>query len=206
MLALWKKHGNQCNQEIYGWKGWHINGAKFASFRHLIVLMVEGKNANVVILEAPWVMLRGEWPLFFEVVTNIKLLIWFVTSFKKYMVKGKLGVMKSHNYHIMFQSILPIYMHYQMTSHPHTIVLQLCKIFKILSCKMYNLTRFIELKSVAVYSLCLLEKVFPPNFFDLMTHVIHLIDELELCGHVHTRWMYLIKHAMKDLKGYPHHG
>jgi hypothetical protein len=52
---------------------------------------------------------------------------------------------------------------------------------------MYNLTRFTELKSDVVYSLCLLEKVFLPNFFDLMTHVvIHLIDELELCGLVHT--------------------
>ncbi len=48
------------------------------------------------------------------------------------------------------------------------------------------------------------EKVFPPNFFDLMTCVIHLIDELELCGPMHTRWMYPIEHAMKDLKGYVH--
>jgi hypothetical protein len=76
----------------------------------------------------------------------------------------------------------------------------LCKIFKVLCCKVYDLARFVELKSDAVYSLCLLEKVFLPNLFDLMTHVIHMIYELELCGPMHTRWMYPIKHAMKDLK------
>jgi hypothetical protein len=68
---------------------------------------------------------------------------------------------------------------------------------------MYNLVRFTKLRSVAMHSLCLLEKAFPPNFFDLMTHVvIHLIDELELCGLVHIRWMYPIEHAMTYLKRY----
>jgi hypothetical protein len=38
-----------------------------------------------------------------------------------------------------------------------------------------------------------------------MTHVvIHLIDELELCGPMHIRWMYPIERAMKNLKGYVH--
>jgi hypothetical protein len=65
----------------------------------------------------------------------------------------------------------------------------------------YDQTRFAKLKNVVVCSLCLLEKVFPPNFFDLMTHVVIHLDELELCGLVHTRWIYLIECAMKDLKG-----
>ncbi len=38
-----------------------------------------------------------------------------------------------------------------------------------------------------------------------MTHVvIHLIDELELCRPMHIQWMYPIKRAMKNLKGYVH--
>jgi len=51
--------------------------------------------------------------------------------------------------------------------------------------------------------LCLLEKVFPPSFFDLMMHpIIHLVDEFHICGHVHIHWMYPIECAMKDLKAY----
>jgi hypothetical protein len=36
-----------------------------------------------------------------------------------------------------------------------------------------------------------------------MTHlIIHLVEELDLCGPVHTRWMYPIERYMKALKGY----
>ncbi len=36
-----------------------------------------------------------------------------------------------------------------------------------------------------------------------MTHLlIHLVEELELCGSVHTHWMYLVEHSFKTLKGF----
>ncbi len=50
--------------------------------------------------------------------------------------------------------------------------------------------------------LCLFVKMSPLNIFDLMTNlVIHLIDELHICGPVHARWMYPIE-QVKDLKGH----
>ncbi len=49
----------------------------------------------------------------------------------------------------------------------------------------------------------IIENVFPPVNFDVMTHlVVHLVEELELCGLVPTRWMYSIKQYMKNLIGY----
>ena len=51
--------------------------------------------------------------------------------------------------------------------------------------------------------LCLLEKEFPPSFFDLMTHLlVHLVEELQICGPLHSRWMYPMEHYMKSLKGF----
>jgi len=45
--------------------------------------------------------------------------------------------------------------------------------------------------------------VIPPTCFDVMTHlIIHLVEELDLCGPVHTRWMYPIERYMKAVKGY----
>jgi hypothetical protein len=59
------------------------------------------------------------------------------------------------------------------------------------------------LKARAITTLCLLEKIFLPSFFDLMTHlVIHLVDEFHICGPIHVHWMYPIECAMKDLKDY----
>ncbi len=49
----------------------------------------------------------------------------------------------------------------------------------------------------------MLEMVMPLSFFDVMTHlVIHLVEELNLCGPIHIRGMYCIKWMNKVLKGY----
>jgi hypothetical protein len=46
-----------------------------------------------------------------------------------------------------------------------------------------------------------LEKVFPLACFDIMTHlVIHLVEELDIYGPIHTRWMYPMERYMKALK------
>ena len=59
------------------------------------------------------------------------------------------------------------------------------------------------MRSEEVIALCMLEKEFPPSFFDIMSHlVLHLVEEVEICGHVHTRWMYPIERYLKTLKAY----
>lgn len=54
-----------------------------------------------------------------------------------------------------------------------------------------------------VLTLCELEKIFPPSFFDVMEHLpIHLADEALLTGCVIFRWMYPIKRYLLTLKQY----
>jgi hypothetical protein len=75
--------------------------------------------------------------------------------------------------------------------------------FKLLCTKVYDPNAYQVLKAITITTLCLLEKIFPPSFFYLMTHlIIHLVDEFHICGPIHVHWMYPIEHAMKDLKGY----
>jgi hypothetical protein len=48
-----------------------------------------------------------------------------------------------------------------------------------------------ELTKETAVTMCMLEKVFLPSFFDVMSHLpIHLVQQLDICGPVHTRWMY----------------
>ncbi len=57
-------------------------------------------------------------------------------------------------------------------------------------------------KEMAI-ALALLEQEFPPSFFEVVTHLlIHLVEELKLCGLVQTQWMYFIERYLKTLKGY----
>jgi hypothetical protein len=49
----------------------------------------------------------------------------------------------------------------------------------------------------------MLEIWWPLGFFDLQTHfIIHLVDELEICGHVGSRWCYPIEQYLHVLKKY----
>lgn len=54
-----------------------------------------------------------------------------------------------------------------------------------------------------VETMSTMEKVFPPSCFGIMTHlVVHLVEELDICGPIHTRWMYPMERYMKTMKGY----
>jgi hypothetical protein len=62
-------------------------------------------------------------------------------------------------------------------------------------------TRIGELKNDVAITLILLEKEFPPSFFDVMTHLlVHLVEKLKLCGPVHMWWMYHVQWYLKTLK------
>jgi hypothetical protein len=59
------------------------------------------------------------------------------------------------------------------------------------------------LREDASITMCMLKMTMPPSFFDIMVHLIlHLMDELDMCGPVHTRWMYCVECLNKVLKGY----
>jgi hypothetical protein len=52
-------------------------------------------------------------------------------------------------------------------------------------------------------TLCRLEMIFPPAFFDIMMHLpVHLAEEAKLGGPVCYRWMYPIERYLRTLKGY----
>jgi hypothetical protein len=63
-----------------------------------------------------------------------------------------------------------------------------------------NRERDVEESAIAI---CLLEKWFPPTFMNIVSHLpIHLVEELYMCGPMHTRWMYPMERYMKTLKDY----
>ena len=59
------------------------------------------------------------------------------------------------------------------------------------------------LEKTIVLTLCKLEKLFPPSFFDIMVHLpIHLANEAKIVGLVQYRWMYLVERYLRRLKSY----
>jgi hypothetical protein len=82
-------------------------------------------------------------------------------------------------------------------------VLKVSRVFQRLCAKEIKIAdRDLDMKNAAE-SLYLLEKSFPPTFMDVLSQLmIHLMEELYICGPIHYRWMYPIEHYLKTLKDY----
>ncbi|RVW23622.1 hypothetical protein CK203_095835 [Vitis vinifera] len=69
--------------------------------------------------------------------------------------------------------------------------------------KVVDVSALDKLQNDLVVTLCLLEKYFPPSFFDIMLHLtVHLVRNVRLCGPVYLRWMYPFERFTKVSKGY----
>ncbi|KAL6554186.1 hypothetical protein OROMI_019859 [Orobanche minor] len=103
----------------------------------------------------------------------------------------KIFISKSHDSHILMQQLLPIALRNLLPDYVRAPVLRLCKYFRELCPKTLNHLDLVRMEGDIAVTLCQLEKIFPPSFFDLTVHVtIHLVTEAKLGGPVYYRWMY----------------
>ncbi|KAL3698568.1 hypothetical protein R1sor_012644 [Riccia sorocarpa] len=108
--------------------------------------------------------------------------------------KNSIGQLKSHDFHIFMQQLLPACIRGMLSEPLRNIVYRLSKIFQAICAKIWNLADLPGLKEEVAITLVLMETHLPPAFFDNMTHLlIHLVEELGMCGPVHCRWMYPIE-------------
>jgi hypothetical protein len=114
-----------------------------------------------------------------------------------------LGGMKSHDHHILIQDILPASIRHMLQGSPCEAITRLGRLFQRICTKMVKPSEMADLKTFAAEILCLLELCFPPGFFDIMTHlVVHLVEELDICGPVHALWCYSVERYMGILACY----
>ena len=115
----------------------------------------------------------------------------------------KLYGLKSHDYHTLMQQLLPMSLRSLLPKHVRHAICRLSFFFNALCSKVVDVSALDKLQNDLVVTLCLLEKYFPPSFFDIMLHLtVHLVREVRLCGPVYLRWMYPFERFMKVLKGY----
>jgi hypothetical protein len=66
-------------------------------------------------------------------------------------------------------------------------ILYLNHVFKKLCSNVMDPNTIANVKEDVAMTMVLLEQQFPPSFFDIMTHLlVHLVEELKICGLVHT--------------------
>ncbi|XP_040367423.1 uncharacterized protein LOC112178107 [Rosa chinensis] len=114
-----------------------------------------------------------------------------------------IGGLKSHDNHILLQQLIPLFIRSSLPENVVQALIDLGSFFKQL-CSMDNCAADLEkARARIVLTLCELEKIFPPSFFDIMEHLpIHLADEALIAGAVIFRWMYPIESYLLTLKEY----
>ena len=83
-------------------------------------------------------------------------------------------------------------------------LIELSRFFNALCSKVLEPSEIDKLSTSIRETLCRLEMVFPPSFFDIMMHLpVHLADEATLGGPMCYRWMYPVERYLRTLKAHP---
>ena len=102
--------------------------------------------------------------------------------------------MKTHDCHVFLERLLPLLVFDILPKHVSNALIELSNFFRKLCAKVLKEDELDRLESQIVVTLCKLEKIFPPVFFDIMIHLpIHLAWEAKVTGPVQYRWMYPIE-------------
>jgi hypothetical protein len=111
--------------------------------------------------------------------------------------------LKSHDYHILLQQILPVCLRNVGDRGVVAAIMKISRVFQRLCAKAVQRDSKEKFMEEVAETLACLERQFPPAFFDIMVHLtVHLVEELFICGPVHTRWMYPYERFFKGLKGF----
>ncbi|XP_041994040.1 uncharacterized protein LOC121744538 isoform X1 [Salvia splendens] len=142
---------------------------------------------------AAFTMSRTEKTTFCQVLKNLKVPDGYASNIARcvQLKPPKLLGLKSHDYHVMMQQLLPIALRNTLSKTVRSPLIKLSQYFRELCSKVICPADVIRLEKDIAVVLCQLEKLFPPSFFDVMVHLtVHLATEVRLCGPVHYRWMY----------------
>ena len=154
---------------------------------------------------APYVLSKAELQVFMDTISKLKVPTGYSSTFKKHIVSGNFGSLKSHDFHVLLQTVIPLAVRGLLHPAVRAAIMRLGTMFRYLTAKVVNPGNIQWLREFTIETLCIMEVWLPPAFWDIMSHVlVHLVDELQWCGPVACRWMYPLERYMAVLKGFVH--
>jgi hypothetical protein len=114
---------------------------------------------------------------------------------------GKVTGLKSHDYHIWIERLLPVMVRGYIPEHIWRVLAELSHFFRTLCAKEICPKMMKKLHAKVPELICKLEVIFPPGFFTPMAHLIlHLANEAYLGGPVQFRWQFVIERLFKYIR------
>lgn len=162
--------------------------------RHKLHMKYDGKSYKMAL--ACYTMSMEEKKAFCEFLASIKFLDGYASNISRCVNTRECQItsMKSHDCHILLQRLLPLALRGSLSNNVTEALIELSHFFKELCSQTLRKYTLKQLESQIVVTLCKLEMIFPPSFFDIMIHLsIHLAQEAILGRLVQYRWMYPIE-------------
>jgi hypothetical protein len=99
--------------------------------------------------------------------------------------------MKSHDCHVFMQTLIPLAFRDLLPKRIWDALTEINHFFRDICSSKLNVDHIERLETNIVETLCKLEMIFPPSFFDSIEHLpIHLLFEAKVEGLVQYRWVY----------------
>ena len=156
---------------------------------------------------ASYALTKEEKEIFFEVLSSTKVPSGFSSNIKGIinMAEKKFQNLKSHDCHVIMTQLLPVALRGLLPDNVRVPIVKLCAFLNAISQKVINPETLPSLQKDVVQCLVSFELVFPPTFFNIMTHVIvHLVEEIRILGPVFLHNMFPFERFMGVLKKYVH--
>ncbi|KAL9407317.1 hypothetical protein Peur_004289 [Populus x canadensis] len=99
--------------------------------------------------------------------------------------------MKSHDCHVFMQTLIPLAFRDLLPKGIWDALTEISHFFRDICSSKLNVDHIERLEKNILETICKLEMIFPPSFFDSMEHLpVHLPFEVKVGGPVQYRWMY----------------
>ena len=119
------------------------------------------------------------------------------------MAEKKFQNLKSHDCHVIMTQLLPVALRGLLPENVRLAIVKLCAFLNAISQKVIDLETIPRLENDLVQCLVSFELVFPPSFFNIMTHVlVHLCEEINVLGPVFLHNMFPFERFMGVLNKY----
>ncbi|PKA64509.1 hypothetical protein AXF42_Ash007254 [Apostasia shenzhenica] len=166
-------------------------------------LHIVNNGSKEVMLPTTYMVSAEDKRKILEILENIKVSDGFSSNiaYSINVKERKLIGLKSHDYYILLKYLFPIVIRGVLPNNVVEPVVEFAKFFSALCSKVLEKEFFLDLECRIATTLCKLEMIFSPSFFDIMIHFpIHLATEAKMAGLVQFRWMFPIEQEMSFFK------
>ncbi|XP_074302614.1 uncharacterized protein LOC141634289 [Silene latifolia] len=170
--------------------------------KHLAPKLVNGKWHMP---PAPYTLSMDQKEKVCKFLEGIKVPDGYSSNFSKCINLDKRMIwgLKSHDCHVILEQLLPFAIRGVSQPKVYEVVSKLSIFFKELCSKTLKLEVLDHMQEHIILTLCEMEKIFLPSFFDIMVHLcVHLAVEAKIAGPVQYRWMYPLERLLRRLKCY----